>query len=206
MNTRDTARLLKIDSEMLELEEKINDTLRTESEMERTTFLRSRVYKYQYDKLKRQRANLQRSVSAKLTRRQTYSMILEERKRAVVEVEKEIADVKRNIVQIGANFMAYPTENAAEELKIQNKYLNTLKLKFYNKERAVMNWLAKSEQELPERRSTASNLIVKELKKNRTPEEILGHLPNWNLSSKAVENNAGELLMPKQRVVIDFDE
>lgn len=150
MNKRDVARFIKIDAEMIEVEYEYNKALEYEQETGKKTLLRSKTLKYKYSQLQRMRANLERSVSGRISRTQTYSAMLEDRKIAVLEAQAEVDYIENNIAQLGARALVMPKNLEIQlEFGVQRAALRSAKIILGNKERAVMNWLRKSEQSLP---------------------------------------------------------
>lgn len=150
MTARDRDRILKIDSELLEAECEYDALLVEEAESGRTMLLISKTYKRKIERLRTMRNNLMRSISDKLDRKQTYSMILTERKIAVDIAQQEVDKIKQDIVQLGAN-AAILARPLGEEFNILKKALASATTVLANKERAVTNWLAKSEHDMGSR-------------------------------------------------------
>jgi hypothetical protein len=207
MTGQDTRRILKIDEQLLELEDEIKQALEFEKNGNRTFFLASKTLRTKYEQLYKRRNNLMRSVHDKVTRQQTYDLILQERKKAALKAEREVVDIKIKIEQLGARVLLNPTAELVEEFKDYKRLLASKKLVLLNKERAVINWLDKDSSELPIKRSTTmrSNYgkFKEELKEriiaqdiHKTPQDLLETRPNWNLKA---ENNAGDVM----RAVVD---
>lgn len=152
MTANDVRRLLKIDEELLEAEVLLENTIREEILADKHHLLLSRSIRYKVDKLKRMRMNLMKASSDRLSRKQTYSLILAQRKKDEALAEEEVKDIERNIVMLAANQLLNQSRDKHEELKILNSALRRAKLILHNKSRAVDNWLAKSEHDLPVKR------------------------------------------------------
>lgn len=147
MNQRDVIKLLSIDEKLLELEVEIETTLVDEAARNKGTLLLSKGLKYKYDKLQKMRTNLVRNASTRMSRAQTYSLILEQRKREVIKAENEVKAIELAIVQIGA--LAITTKTAlTEDFGIFTAELKRTKNYLMHKNRALDNWLAKSESDV----------------------------------------------------------
>jgi len=204
MNYRDKIRILAIDEKIAEYEEKLAIALEQE-QADRKIFKTSKVIKYRIDKYLHQRTALLRLIGAKYSRRQTYDEILKIRHAAVNALDDEIEKQVQHIGSLGTNLAINPVETL-QEIRIQNKVLQSLQLQRANKERALNNWLAKSENEMPITREAVQKVqtaealklltIAKavEVRQDRTPEDILKNNDNWNIK---VENNASlDLITP----------
>lgn len=147
MNQRDVVKLLSIDEKLLELETEIEAALVDEADRNKSTLLLSKGLKYKYDKLQKMRTNLVKNASTRMSRAQTYSLILEERKREVVKAENEVKAIELAIVQVGA--LAITTKTALiEDFGIFTAGLKRAKNYLMHKNRALENWLAKSESDV----------------------------------------------------------
>lgn len=153
MTARDRAKLLKIDTELLDLEYEIDTAREIEAATGKTTLLVSKTLQYKYDRLLKMRSNLERSVSNRLSRQETYSITLTDRKRACEIAAKEVTDILTQLTNLTAN-AAFTNDVAkyqstASDLRMALRSAKTI---LVNKERALDNWLAKSEIDLPAKR------------------------------------------------------
>lgn len=198
---------MKIDSELLEAECEYDALLVSEAESGRTVLLMSKTYKRKIERLRTMRSNLMRSISDKLDRKQTYSMILTERKIAVDIAQQEVNRIEMDIVALGAN-AAVLARPLGEEFKILKKALASATTALANKERAVTNWLAKSEHDMGPReykpRSTtmkSSYGIFKEQLKESVALGDTKHQVDFEL--KLASNSEFEVKKPEIRSAIN---
>lgn len=175
--------LAKIDAELLEIEAQIEEELAFEQAVNKKTLLRSRALCYRRDVLLRKRKNLQKNKNIKLSREEVFDAELKRRRNEVIEIEHEIEQVNISVGNAVATFLVTNNPNLQEDVAIYNTALRTLKLKLFNKKRALDNWLSKSPSEMAydrQRVDAKSETIIKQAAyKNRTPEDILGDNPNW---------------------------
>lgn len=176
MNTYDKIRLLKIDTQLLEVEEQIAAAQESERGASRAYFAPSKALRYKHARLSKMRMNLIRSVNDKLTRRETYDMILNERKLAVIAAENQIINTERDIVALMGTIAFGDTESKLEQLKTLRRVLASQKMILVAKERAVQNWLAKDSDSLPIKRSntliSTYEVLKEELKEKIVKQDI----------------------------------
>lgn len=154
MTKQDLVRILKIDEQLTECEAELRAAVEYEQREGKSLILMSKVHRTKYERLSKMRSNLMRSVNDKQSRAQTYSMILEQRKAAQVKAEYELEKIEQEIVQLSAIAMVNPSQDAAERFIMLKRLYHSHKLIVANKQRAVDNWLAKSENDIPVARST----------------------------------------------------
>ena len=215
-------KLMRIDEELMDLEYLYTRELMREKEINKTTFLASRGFKYRIDNLRAVRARLRSIMVQAPTKKMNFIKTLADKRALVVEAEEELKVLQKQYAELMTRVLVTRDDSLAQqaidlayEIKVQQRRIKV-------KENAVDRCLERGaalDQKVHTRESIKYNPERdKSLKHVESPEnisqpmasdmvvEILSKQPNWNLSSKPPENNAGELLMPKQRVVIDFDE
>lgn len=145
MNSRDRSKLLKFDIGLLELEAEIVAVQELERASGAKFFLRSKGLLAKHDKYTRMRANLMRSVSKRTTRAETYRIILAERTEARDYAAKQVDSALQAI----ASFISIQQVKTSDYLGIEMAQLKAIlrskRMLLIAKERAVDNWLNKSE-------------------------------------------------------------
>jgi hypothetical protein len=201
----DVQRLLKIDRELVEIELLIDKHLEQEKELNKGTLLVSKAYKYKYDRLFRMRTNLQRNMTVRLSRQETYVAELVERKQAVIDAKEKRDGYARDLAQLCATQSINTNEQFKDKYKTLTSIIRSQEIVIRNKQRAVDNWLEKDINTLPARKfykprqsknQTAINLNSSAVIEEFEPENIgqidpmsqLKNDPNWNKSP--LENNA----------------
>ena len=148
MTKQDRIRLLKIDNALVELEAEIEATRVSERASSRTLLLGSKALVYKYQSLQRKRTNLMRSVSQRVTRQETYSEELENRKRAADLARKDKLELEQTMATLIGSAMASGND-VKDEIKSLRAMIRSKDIIIRNKEKAVENWLNKLPQEVP---------------------------------------------------------
>lgn len=199
MRERDRLRLLKIEIEISECEEKLDVILDAEAQNSRFKFLGSKALQVKYKTLLRMRTNMKKVMREQISRRQIYTAVLKQRREDLAVEEKELDNIKRNIAQIEGNAAVLHNDpTIQDEIKIQTKLLFSQQIRVRNKERAVNNWLKKSElfaDDVTVLRASKGKVISIEKAENadeyklvdNTAMQQLQNDPKWNVKA---ENNA----------------
>jgi hypothetical protein len=217
MAISDITRLARIDEQLLELEYLYTRELMREKELNKKNLLTSNGFKYRIDNLRRARQKLKQAMVQAPTKRMNYSYILASKKNKVIEAEAELEYIEGKYVEVMAKLMINKDDNTAQEaldlaaeIKVQQRRIKKYEdavTRFIEHGSLLQERKVHSREALNYNPEKDAKRILQESKNSKpTIESILGNDPNWNLSGKPPENNAGDLLMPKQRVVIDFDE
>jgi hypothetical protein len=185
-------------------------------------FKRSNALRIKYEKLCKMRTNLMRSSSKREDAIRSYSEVLSARKADAAIAYDSVIEHEKHLVMLSADYLAFPTEEKMYDIKDRTEHLRRLKVILANKNRAVDNWLAKSESEIINSRASkmrsgygkfkerlkmnianrdASIQVKFELKDEDaaveaaplTPEDILGKEPEWKLN-KAVSHVSLDML------------
>jgi wyosine [tRNA(Phe)-imidazoG37] synthetase (radical SAM superfamily) len=215
MNMVDVKRLAKMDEQIMELEYLYTREVMREKELNKRNLLVSNGYKYRIDNLRRARARLKASIVSAPTKRMLFSITLAEKKAKVEEATQELEYLKKSYQNLMAQVMLTKDDNIAQQALDLASEIKKQQARINGYERAVFAFCEHGDKQVSKQLNSrkyknhdaeldASQILAEEPKTEyRTIESILGNDPNWNLKA---ENNAGELFMPKQRVVIDFDE
>jgi hypothetical protein len=193
MNERDRIRIIKLEDEIQDTREKLQQELQFEEASGRKTLLMSRVYAKKLEQLLHRKTNIDKSLRTYRDKRSSYDLVLKQRMDAVRAAENGINDVEITIAQLIATHAVSQLTTFNDNLTIYKKLLRSKKVILANKQRALNNWLDRNVSDTDvirvshARNANSMQIQTSAIQSHLQPKDILGNDPRWD--GKA-ENNA----------------
>lgn len=212
--TRDQQRLFKIDAEIIDLRYLYEREKMREIELGKTTLLMSRAFKNRLEVAVRVRTKLAKAMQDNPSQRKTYEIELQRRLEARENAYADMQKLELQVQELGLALLINPAdEYKREELRFAMHEIPIQKRRIKACERSYMHWagkeesvkVSKIENKLPRGYSAKEDItklygtmpqnqeIVDAVRKNLTPQDVLGNDPNW-APQQAVNDASLDLL------------